>query len=96
MTASRFELELRRPRGSELRNAAGPMNLGDEIDLDGTRWRVTEIELPRREPGFIVRYVCDDLRKDSRDLRRRSKGLVARSRVLRELADRARRRLATR
>jgi hypothetical protein len=93
MPASRFELELRHARGSELRTAAGPMNLGDEIDLDGTRWRVAEIELPRRELGFIVRYVCVDLRNESCDLRRRSKGLVARSRGLRELADRARRRL---
>ena len=93
MAASRFELELRRPRGSELRSAAGPMNLGDEIDLDGTRWRVTEIELPHRDLGFIVRYVCTDLRTESRALRRRSKGLAAHSRALRELAGRARRRL---
>jgi len=92
-SAARFELELRHARGRELRHAAGPMNLGDEIDLDGTRWRVTDIELPRRELGIIVRYVCVDLRNDSRDLRRRAKGLVARSRALRELADRARRRL---
>ena len=91
--ATLFELELRHARGSELRHAAGPMNLGDEIDLDGTRWRVTDIELPRRELGLIVRYVCIDLRNDSRDLRRRSKGLVARSEALRELADRIRRRL---
>lgn len=81
--ASRFELELRHARGSERRHAAGPMNLGDEIDLDGARWRVTEIELPGRKLGFIVRYVCVDVRNDLRDLRRRS---------LRGLAERARRR----
>ena len=58
-----YELELRRHGGrSEIHVAAGPMNVGDEIDLEGRRWRVTEVKMPRGQTKAIARYVCVDLR----------------------------------
>jgi hypothetical protein len=88
-----FELELRRRGGSEFRLTPEPMNLGDEIDLDGTRRRVSEIARQHGELAAIVRYVCLDLRAESVQLRRHSNGLVASSRPLRAVSDRLRRRL---
>jgi hypothetical protein len=88
-----FELELRRRAGSEFRLTPEPMNLGDEIDLEGTRWRVAEIARPHGELAAIVRYVCVDLRAESVQLRGHSKGLVASSNGLRAISDRLRRRL---
>lgn len=70
-----FEIVLRFADREETRLADGPPG-ADTLTIVGRTWRVVE-----REP---TRVVCEELRRESRDLRDDSQALQKRSSELRE------------
>ena len=77
-----YEILLRYDDRDEVRLTDAPLEVGSTIEIGGSAWLV-ESERARRGKT-LARYICIQLREESRELRARSSDLLGRSHELRD------------
>jgi hypothetical protein len=75
-----YEILLRYDDRDEVRLTDSPLEVGSSVEIAGTA-RLVQSERARRGRRR-ARYICVELREDSRELRARSSDLIGRSREL--------------
>lgn len=75
-----YEILLRYDDRDELRLSDSPLEVGSSVEIAGNTWLVQSEQARGGRRG--ARYICVEVRGDSRELRARSSDLIGRSREL--------------
>ena len=77
-----YEIVMRFPDREEVRLTDTPLAVGSNVEIAGTEWLVQSEEA--QQGRVLARFICVELRDESRELRARSSDLIGRSHELRE------------